>query len=70
MNTLGPMDTKAAAQYLGLSKSNVEKLRHFGGGPLYLKLGHLVRYRVEDLDAWMNDRLISSTSEQAERAPQ
>ncbi|QDP18700.1 helix-turn-helix transcriptional regulator [Sphingomonas xanthus] len=58
-----PMGTKQAANYLGLSKSTVEKLRHFGGGPRYLKLGHLVRYRPADLDEWMTERLIGSTSE-------
>ena len=58
-----PLDTRAAARYLGMSKSNLEKLRVFGGGPKYLKLRHLVRYRVQELDEWMNARLVSSTSE-------
>lgn len=59
-----PLDTRQAARYMGMSKSNLEKLRVFGGGPKYLKLRHLVRYRPADLDEWMNERLVSSTSEQ------
>lgn len=59
-----PFDTRAAASYLGMSKSTLEKTRVFGGGPKYLKLGHLVRYRQQDLDEWMSERLIGSTSEQ------
>ena len=60
-----PLDTKAAARYLGMSKSTLEKLRVFGGGTKYLKLRHLVRYRPQDLDEWMNARLVSSTSDQS-----
>lgn len=58
-----PMTTIEAASYLGLSKSTTEKLRHFGGGPKYLKIGHSVRYRRHDLDAWLGDRLIENTSQ-------
>ena len=61
-----PLDTLAAARYMGMSKSTLEKLRVFGGGPNFLKLRHLVRYRVQDLDEWMNARLVSSTSERRE----
>ena len=61
--TGGPMTTIEAATYLGLSKSTTEKLRHFGGGPRYLKFGRAVRYRQQDLDAWLTDRLIENTSQ-------
>jgi excisionase family DNA binding protein len=63
-----PMTTIQAASYLGLSKSTTEKLRHFGGGPKYLKLGHAVRYRQQDLDAWLDERLIENTSQRPSRA--
>jgi len=70
MNVDPPFDTVAAARYLGMSKSTLEKLRVFGGGPKYLKLRHLVRYRPQDLDEWMNARLMSSTSEPPSRLEQ
>lgn len=64
MEELRPvLDTSAAAAYLGLSRSMLEKLRVYGGGPRYLKLRRLVRYRPEHLDEWMAERLVSSTSE-------
>lgn len=64
MEELRPaLDTSAAAAYMGLSRSTLEKLRVYGGGPRYLKLRRLVRYRPEDLDKWMADRVVSSTSE-------
>ncbi|MBA8851378.1 excisionase family DNA binding protein [Ochrobactrum intermedium] len=52
---------REAAAYLGLSKSTMDKLRHFGGGPRYFKLGRSVIYDIADLDAWRNDRAATST---------
>ncbi|MFC6486942.1 helix-turn-helix transcriptional regulator [Nitratireductor sp. GCM10026969] len=52
---------KEAATYLGLSKSTLDKLRCFGGGPRYFKLGRAVVYSTDDLDAWMSDRICTDT---------
>ncbi|MBX5017479.1 MULTISPECIES: helix-turn-helix domain-containing protein [Rhizobium] len=52
---------KEAAHYIGLSKSSLDKLRHFGGGPKYFKLGRAVVYSTSDLDAWMSERRRSET---------
>lgn len=49
------LTTKEAAAYLNVSKALLEKLRHLGGGPAYLKYGRrCVRYRQADLDAFRN----------------
>jgi excisionase family DNA binding protein len=55
------MRVKQAAHYLGLSKSTLDKLRCFGGGPRYFKLGRAVVYQSDDLDAWKAERSRSST---------
>ena len=47
---------RQAAEYTGLSKSTLDKLRCFGGGPTYLKLGRVVVYPKADLDAWLEER--------------
>jgi len=60
---LAPMNTRSAASYLGLSSSTIEKMRVWGTGPRYLKLGKNVRYRAADLDAWLAARVIQSTSQ-------
>ena len=52
-----------AAAYVGLSASTLNKLRVFGGGPIFIKLGHRVVYDRADLDAWMNARRRRSTSD-------
>ena len=61
----GILNTEAAAQYLALSKQTLERYRVAGAGPRYAKFAGAVRYRRTDLDAWVESRLISSTSETA-----
>ncbi len=55
------LTTRQAAQYLGLSISTLNKWRCYGFGPKYLKLGRAVRYRQEELDAYLGARLYQST---------
>jgi predicted DNA-binding transcriptional regulator AlpA len=58
-------DTDGAATYMGLAKNTLEKMRTFGTGPRYAKLGRAVRYRRSDLEAYVSERLVCSTSEEA-----
>lgn len=57
------LNTREAATYCRLGKPTLERFRISGEGPRYCKLGGAVRYRLADLDAWLESRLISSTSE-------
>ena len=50
------LSTEGAASYTGLSASTLSKLRVFGGGPAFLKLGRRVAYDVKDLDEWLGAR--------------
>lgn len=51
-----------AASYCGSSASTFAKLRLYGGGPVFLKIGRRVVYDVEDLDAWLAMHRRTSTS--------
>lgn len=55
--------TDEAARYCGSSASTFEKLRLFGGGPRYVKLGRRVVYDQADLDAWLDANRRASTSD-------
>ena len=55
--------TPAAAAYCGLGKSTLDKLRIYGGGPIYSKIGRRVVYDLADLDRWLVAHRQSSTSE-------
>ena len=59
------LNTKEAANYVRLGKPTLERFRISGDGPRYCKLGGAVRYRRADLDAWLESRLVQSTSEGA-----
>ena len=53
--------TREAALYLGLAVSTLNKWRCYGTGPKYLKLGRAVRYTKDELDSFLETRLIRST---------
>ena len=58
--------TPAAAEYLGLGRSTLEKFRLTGEGPKFVRIGvRAVGYLVEDLDDWLRARARRSTSEAA-----
>lgn len=58
-------DTKQAAGYLGLKRTTLEAWRCRGGGPKFVKLGRLVKYRQSDLDDFIKAQVRSNTSETA-----
>jgi predicted DNA-binding transcriptional regulator AlpA len=52
------LKTKEAAAVLNLSTSTLAKMRRFGGGPKTVAAGkRAVRYRYEDLEAWVRERV-------------
>ena len=60
-------DEAAASKYLGgevspISTRTMQRWRLEGVGPVYIKLGRLVRYRRHDLDAFLEERACRSTS--------
>jgi excisionase family DNA binding protein len=49
-------DTDDVARYLGISKRSVTNLRLYEGLPS-IKVGKLVRYRRDSVDAWVDQRM-------------
>ena len=56
------LNTDQAAMHLNLAKATLEAMRVRGGGPLFIRLGRAVRYRPEDLDAWVGARVHATTA--------
>ncbi len=56
MSTSRILRTRKAASYVGLSASTLEKMRLSGDGPRFVRLGRVVGYDVQDLDAWIDQR--------------
>ena len=57
------LNTAEAAERVCLSERTLERLRVSGGGPRFKKLGRWVRYTAADLEAWIESRTRSSTSD-------
>lgn len=58
-----------AAMYLSVSRSFLRQDRMYGhrlgraAGPKWLKAGRMIRYRVVDLDAWLEARVVDGDFE-------
>lgn len=53
-----------AARYMGMSSSTLAKMRLTGDGPHFRKpCSRIVLYRVDELDAWLDESRRHSTSE-------
>ena len=48
--------------YTGRSTSTINKSRVYGGGPPYYKVGGIVTYDLDDIDAWLAAHKHTSTS--------
>ena len=55
--------TPKAAKITGLSESTLNKLRVYGGGPEFIKLGHAVLYELDALEDWLASHRRRSTAE-------
>ncbi len=57
--------TSELAARLGLAEITLRKWRIYGTGPRFVRLGATIRYRAEDIDAWVASRGANSTSERS-----
>ena len=64
------VDTPEAAWYLGVAPRTLECWRQRGGGPRYIRLAaagnravRCIRYRLADLESWIAEREVMSTTD-------
>lgn len=57
------MDSVQLADYLTNKPNTIEGWRIKGVGPRYIKIGRLVRYRLADVEEWLEAQARSSTSQ-------
>lgn len=52
------MTQSEAAAYLGTTVGTLNTWRHYGKNPIpFVRWGNRIKYRKEDLDAWIAERL-------------
>lgn len=59
--------SKEASAYTGYAESSLRTYRVKGGGPQFIKHGRIVLYDIADLDAWIGNMRVGSTSEAGAR---
>ncbi len=57
------LNTRQAADLIGLRPNTLELWRLRGTGPKYIKFGRAVRYRLTDLETYIQARTRTSTSQ-------
>jgi predicted DNA-binding transcriptional regulator AlpA len=50
------LDEKATAEYFSITPSALRKWRSEGQGPKFYRTGRLIRYKLTDLDEWLQTR--------------
>jgi hypothetical protein len=55
------LSERDSAQYIGFSTAALRIWRRAGRGPAYLKFNRNIRYRVVDLDAWLQAHRVETT---------
>ena len=58
MQNISILNEREAAAVVGCSVALLRKWRLFCEGPSYVKIGRLVRYRMEDLDAFLDSHRV------------
>lgn len=54
------LDPPSAGRWLGVHVNTLKRWRRTGTGPRYIRVGRSrVRYRVRDLDAWLDARTVT-----------
>lgn len=54
------LNEREAAGVIGCSVALLRKFRLYGEGPAYVKIGRLVRYRQEDLNAFLDSHRVET----------
>lgn len=56
------VDPQTAAPAIGVTVGTLKRWRREGTGPAYCRIGNRVRYRVADLDDWLQNRKVTPGS--------
>ena len=57
------LEQERVAEQLGVKAKTMEAWRSRGGGPAFVRVGRLVRYRPADVESWIRSRVRRSTSD-------
>lgn len=47
------LSAEAAARYLAIATQTLANWRSVGRGPRYVRVGRVIRYRIQDIESWL-----------------
>jgi len=56
------LDESTVSPILGVQVKTLQAWRCRGGGPPFIRVGRLVRYRPADIENWIESRRVTDTS--------
>ena len=51
------------ADRIGIKETTLANWRVIGRGPRFIRVGRAIRYRIEEVEAWLDRRTADSTSD-------
>ncbi len=57
------LTTEQVAKEINVTKPFLEQLRSDGGGPEFIKVARLVRYRRSAIERWLSENTVASTAQ-------
>lgn len=58
MNQQKLLDTAEVTDLFGLTNAYLRKLRSLRKGPKYVKIGRMIRYRMQDVQEWLDKVIV------------
>jgi predicted DNA-binding transcriptional regulator AlpA len=58
--TTGLIAPPQLAEYIGVTVQRLAEWRHHGTGPRFIRAGRLIRYRPEDVNAWIEAQTVET----------
>lgn len=59
-------DERGAAPYIAHSVAALRQWRRLGKGPAFIRAGRSIRYRIQDLDAWLDNHRVETRDSRRE----
>lgn len=63
--TIKLLTTDQLSELIGVRSDTLRHWRRLGNGPTFLKIGGHVRYKADVVEAWIDSRARTSTSQKA-----
>ncbi len=63
LDALQTVDEKVAAKILDLKVHTLQNRRYLRQSPKFIKMGHTVRYRISDLEEYLNQCTVAPRTE-------